>query len=276
MIYHFYRSCIESWHRFLDDDGWAIASHLALSSLMSLFPFLIFVTTLAAFFGTKELADEVARLMLEAWPKSVADPIIREISSVLTSFRGDLLTIGAVLAIYFSSNGVEALRVGLNRAYGMKERKSWGACRIQSVAYVLIGAAILLVIAFLIVLAPLIWSTAVKYVPEIAPYSHIVTFIRFAAASSIIVTGLVFVHLWLPAGRRTLSSVIPGVIITLLLWLAGGTLFGLYLNQFASSYVTAYAGLASFMIAIIFLYCASVIFIYGGELNATLASDGMR
>jgi membrane protein len=275
-MFKFYRACIDSWHRFLDDDGWAIASHLALSSLMSLFPFLIFVTTLAAFFGTKELSDEVAKLMLEAWPKSVADPIIREISSVLTSFRGDLLTIGAVLAIYFSSNGVEALRIGLNRAYGMKERKGWWACRFQSVAYVLIGAVILLAIAFLIVLAPLIWSAGLVYAPWIKPYGFIVTFIRFAAASTIIVTGLIFVHLWLPAGRRTLSSVIPGIIVTLLLWLGGGTLFGVYLNQFASSYVTAYAGLASFMIAIIFLYCASVIFIYGGELNATLNNDGMR
>jgi len=32
---------------FLADDGWAIASHIALSMLMSLFPFLIFLTALA-------------------------------------------------------------------------------------------------------------------------------------------------------------------------------------------------------------------------------------
>ena len=50
----------------MDDDGWAIASHIALSSLMSLFPFLIFVTALGAFLGTKNLADEVAKRLVVA------------------------------------------------------------------------------------------------------------------------------------------------------------------------------------------------------------------
>ena len=60
----------------LADDGWAIASHIALSTLMALFPFLIVVTALAGFFlGSKELADEAARLLLEAWPPEVAGPI---------------------------------------------------------------------------------------------------------------------------------------------------------------------------------------------------------
>jgi membrane protein len=40
------------------DDGWAIASHIALSILTSLFPFLIFVTALAGFLGSKNLGDE--------------------------------------------------------------------------------------------------------------------------------------------------------------------------------------------------------------------------
>ena len=66
---------LEAFRHFLDDDGWAIASHIALSALMALFPFLIVVTALAGFFfGSKELADEAARILLEAWPQEVAAP----------------------------------------------------------------------------------------------------------------------------------------------------------------------------------------------------------
>ena len=55
------------------DDGWAIASHIALSALMSMFPFLILITALAGFFfGSKELADQVAT-SARAWPKEVAE-----------------------------------------------------------------------------------------------------------------------------------------------------------------------------------------------------------
>ncbi len=62
----------DAYWRFVDDDGWAIASHIALSGLMSLFPFLIFVTSLAAFMGTQDLADEATNLILDAWPQQVA------------------------------------------------------------------------------------------------------------------------------------------------------------------------------------------------------------
>src|SRR5215204_5829426 len=57
--------------RFLLHDGWAIASHIALSILLSLFPFLILVTSLASFFGTGSLADEATDIILEAWPPGV-------------------------------------------------------------------------------------------------------------------------------------------------------------------------------------------------------------
>ena len=53
---------MDAFYRFLADDGWAIASHIALSALMSLFPFLILVTALAGFCSARtQLADEVAQ-----------------------------------------------------------------------------------------------------------------------------------------------------------------------------------------------------------------------
>ena len=68
------RIAVDAFRHFLADDGWAIASHIALSTLMALFPFLIVVTALAGFFfGSKELADEAAQhpagsLAARKWP----------------------------------------------------------------------------------------------------------------------------------------------------------------------------------------------------------------
>jgi membrane protein len=80
----------------------------------------------------------------------------------------------------------------------------------------------------------------------------------------------------LPAGRRSLADIAPGFIVTLVLWLATGILFGRYLAEFASNYVTMYAGLASAMIALVFLYWSATIFVYGGELNAAILHDRAR
>ena len=264
------RVAIGAFDAFNADDGWAIASHIALSALMALFPFLIVVTALAGFFGSRELADEVARLMLETWPKEVAGPLASEIHSVLTTTRGGVLTVGVVLAVYFASSGIESLRIGLNRAYDAAETRNWLLLRLESIGYVLVAAVALLALGFLIVLAPLLVRTALRYAPWLAPLEETFTFARYAVASVVLIVALVIAHKWLPAGRRSLAEIAPGVIATLVLWIAGGVTFGRYLAEFANNYVTTYAGLASAMIALVFLYLTASIFVYGGELNAEI------
>ena len=271
ILYLSYRIAIDAFYRFNADDGWAIASHIALSTLMSMFPFLIVVTALAGFVGTKELADEAARILLEAWPTQVAAPISREIHNVLTTTRGDVLTIGGALAIYFSSSGIESLRIGLNRAYKLTEPRRWWLLRLESIAYVMVAAISLLVLAFMIVLAPLMFATVVRYVPALEPLWPVLNFVRFSVTGLVLIVALFIAHKWLPCGSRPLSVIAPGMVATVVLWIVAGETFGRYLADFAYTYVTYYAGLASVMIALVFLYLIASIFIYGAELNTIIA-----
>jgi membrane protein len=270
------RTALDAFRHFNADDGWAIASHIALSALMAMFPFFIVLTALAGFvgaaglFGSQDLADEVVKLMLATWPQEVAGPIAAEIHKVLTVPRGDVLTLGVVLAVYFASSGVESLRIGLNRAYGMVETRNWVLLRLESIGYVLVAALALLALGFLIVLGPLLLAAAARYAPWIAPPEAKYTFERYSTASIVLVIALVVAHKWLPAGRRRLADILPGIVTTLILWLIAGAAFGRYLSQFAFAYVSTYAGLASAMIALVFLYITASIFIYGGNLNAAI------
>jgi len=92
VVRYIYVVVMDAFYTFLDDDGWAIASHIALSTLMALFPFLIVLTSLAGFFGSKELADQAATMMLQVWPKQVSDSISGEVHDVLTTTRTGVLT----------------------------------------------------------------------------------------------------------------------------------------------------------------------------------------
>ena len=261
---------LDAYDRFLADDGWAIASHIALSTLTSLFPFLIFATALGGFFGSKELADQAAEILLDSWPQGVARPIAAEIHNVLTQSRGGLLTIGVVLALYFSSSGIEALRVGLNRAYGEKEMRAWYVLRLESLGYVLVGAFALLALALLVVLAPLAFVAIAELAPGLAPLWEGLALARFGVTTLALLAALVIAHKWLPAGQRSFRQIWPGVVFTLALSFVFAFAFGYYLEQFARNYVTTYAGLASVMIALLFLYALASIFVYGGELNAAI------
>ncbi len=264
----FLKIALDAFDRFSEDDGWAIASHVALSAIMSLFPFLIFVTALAGFIGTGNLAKEATTLIFEAWPEAVARPIAKEIEAVVATSGTGLLTVGAALALYFSTNGIEALRIALNRAYGLKETRRWWITRLESVVFVFLAAAGLLALGFLVVLAPVIWDAALHAAPWIEAYAVSVTVARFGLATGLVVAALLVLHLKLPCGRRSLSDVWPGIAVTVLLSLGYAVGFGWYLRGAAQTYVKTYAGLSSVMIAMVFLYAISATFIFGGEFNA--------
>ena len=227
----------DAFGHFNDDDGWSMASHLAISALMALFPFLIFATTLASFLGAEAFADTAVHLVFDTWPDQIAEPIAREVVNVLTVQRGDLLTFGVLLAAFFASNGIEALRTSLNRAYRVVETRSLIWRRLQSLAFVLIATIGFVAISVLLVFAPLLARLAKAQFDGIDPYMGTFTLWRFVIASAVIVLGLIAVHFWLPAGHRRFLDIVPGILFTLIGWLAGSTLFAAYIDRF-SSYVT--------------------------------------
>jgi membrane protein len=268
---YLFNVCLDAFYTFLADDGWAIASHIALSTLMALFPFLIVITSLAGFFGSKELADQAASLLLQTWPPQVASTISGQIHEVLTTTRTDALTVGAVLAVYFASNGVEALRVALNRAYAVVEPRRWYWLRLESIGYTLVAAVTSLLMAFLIVLGPLIIEAVRLYIPlKVEANERLLHLARYGITIAALVVALFILHAWLPAGRRGFLQILPGIVFTMVASLISGIAFGQYLARFADRYVTMYAGLASVIIALVFLYFIAAIFVYGGELNAAI------
>lgn len=260
---------------FNDDDGWAMASHVALSIPMALFPFMIFGTALASFLGANAYAETASHLIFDTWPESIAAPISNEVVKVLTVERGGLLTLSVLAAAFFSANGVEALRVSLNRAYRVTETRAWYVTRIQSLLFVVVAVLVIMAISFLLVLAPLALKLARQFVPWMETLISAVDNWRILIAAAVLVIGLIVSHLWLPDGRRKLFDVLPGIGVTLVAWMAGALMFASYLKEFAT-YVSTYAGLASIMIALVFLYIVAAIFILGAEINAALLKAAER
>jgi len=196
-------------------------------------------------------------------------PIAGEIDTVLSVPRRDVLTFGGLAALLFASNGVEALRVALNRAYRQKEHRSFIFRRVQSLFFVLLATAALLSIALLLVLAPLVWSFVIISFPQAENLSGQMNLLRYGVVTVVLVVGLYTSHLWLPAHQRSGAILWPGIILTIIASFIGSLLFASYLEQF-STYTSTYAGLAGGVIALLFLYLLAAFFIVGAEFNAAI------
>ena len=163
------------------------------------------------------------------------------------------------------------MRVALNRAYAVFEPRRWYWLRLELIGYTLVAAFTSLAMAFLIVLGPLIIEAVRRHIPLIVENNeHFLNLARYGITITALVVALFILHAWLPAGRRSFLQILPGIIFTMVASLISGIVFGQYLARFANNYVTMYAGLASVIIALVFLYFIAAIFVYGGELNAAI------
>ena len=141
--------------------------------------------------------------------------------------------------------------------------------RLASLGFVIAGVLALAVISIVLVAAPLAVRATGDWLPWLAYVYSWVESWGLIGTVAVLLIGLLIAHLWLPAGRRRIADVLPGILLTLLFWALGAYAFASYLSTFAN-YVSTYAGLASIMIALVFLYMIGAIFIMGAEINAAL------
>lgn len=264
-----------AYAHFNSSDGWVMSSHVALSVMISIFPFLIFAASFAGFMGSNVSSDSLVELIFENWPKEISEPLTREIDIVLTQGNAGFLTIGIGLALIFASNGIEAIRIALMRAYKDTEVRSFWFRRLQSLFFVIVGALLLSAISVLLLFAPLYLS----FIENRSP-SFYESFFRnetlTQVTASVLLVFIVFAcHYWLPVRRRSISQIWPGILVTLVLWIVTAEMFSQYVRLFAN-YSATYAGLAGFMSVIFFLYLMAVLLIFGAEFNSARASIPRR
>ncbi|MBB5073689.1 membrane protein [Bartonella callosciuri] len=268
IFWYSYRIFVDAVSHYWRDNGSAFASHIALSGLLAIFPFFIFWTSLASFLGAFTYTPQKIKALVQLLPDVIAEPLSKEIINVLTIQRGGVLTISVIGAAYFASNGIEALRTALNKAYRVVDRRSLLFCRFQSLFFVILGAIGFAMISFLLILAPLLIKITQNHPFFITEYIGIIRLWRYIIAAVVLFVSLLIVHKWLPAERRKFMDILPGIVVTMFVWFMASIAFAQYLTMF--DYISTYAGLASIMVAIIFLYILSAIFIFGGEINAAI------
>lgn len=255
--------------KLVDDGGLANASNIALSLLLSLFPFLMFIAGLLRLYGEPALAPQVVDLILGHWPENSAAPIVQAVEKLLEEPPSEFFSFGTVLVLLLATNGVENARDGLNRAYKVTESRGFLWRRFQGVLFVLGGALGLIVSAIILVGTPLVWAFLIQRVPLIEPFGATISLVQYGLSIAILWFVIYAFHRLLPNIRVRSRTVIWGLVVTIIGIVIGSSLFGLYLENVAN-YTALYAGLSGMMIAIVYLYVLSVLILYGAEFNAAL------
>jgi membrane protein len=260
------------WNALYDlfaDSGFSMAGAVAFSFVLALFPFCIFLGAFAGYFGGEGLARAAVAQLFDVVPESVARVLEPEVMAVMGQSRFGLLTLGALIALFFATSAIESLRAALNVAYRVRETKTYMVCLLQSMLLVLLSALGMLAIAWGVVVGPQ-YLTSVKpgWLRWLADQSWLALIVRYAIVIAIVAAQLFTYHLWLAAGHRRVVDVLPGVVLSVTLWILSAQLFGRWLQ--VNDYSRFYAGLTQLMSALVFFQVTAIIMILGAELNRAL------
>lgn len=257
--------------RLFADEAIPLAGNIAFRLIFSIFPFLIFLTSLAGFFGSTKLSEAVVNYLLSVAPEHLIKPLAPEISSILTVQHSGLLSLSALLTIWSAMGGVDSIRVALNRAYDLKDTRPFWYLYIQNVVFVVGAAALLLAVAVLLVVYPLLVQALQTYAPsEVARFASLNT-MRYPLAMALLLIGLEVAHVVLPAQPPLARTVFPGVLLTVIVWTLLSAAFSFYLSH-VNSFASTYASLSGIFAAMLFIYQAALVLIFGGEFNRVLGS----
>jgi membrane protein len=259
----------ETFKRLAADEAIPLAGNIAFRMMFSAFPFLIFLTALSGFVGSEAWVEHTVQLLLSVAPNNVVAPVEREIRSILTVPRVDLLSLGALLTIWSAMAGVDSVRVCLNRAYDVTEtRKSW-QLYLLSILGVIGSAVLFLALSLLVVVYPVLVRIVTAVTGNFPSQFISIDQWRYPIAILLMLIGVHAAHRLLPAKRLTFRHVLPGVWFTVICWMVMSYAFSVWLTRF-NSFTTTYASLSGIFIIMFFVYLAALVLIAGGEVNRVL------
>jgi len=260
------------WAGINDNDLFGLASELAYSFILSLFPLLLFLLSLFGLFASRgsQLQSSLMFYLAQVLPPAGFEVISKTIAEVTRNTGGAKITFGLVLALLTASGGVSAMMSGLNHAYSVRETRPWWKVR---------GIALLLtiVLAFLVITALVLVLAGDYFANWVAAALHagpiVVTVwrvLQWIAALFFIMLAFSLIYYYGPdLKEQHWYWITPGSVVGVLVWIGISFAFRAYLHYF-NTYSKTYGSLGAVIILLVWFYVTGFAFLVGGQINAEI------
>lgn len=251
-----------------EDDVFALASQLAYYLVLSFFPFMLFLMTLAGF--SKLNSREILVGLDVMLPKSVLELTQSTIREIFDTQYTGLLWVSILLMMWTSSSAFRAVIKSVNKAYGFNENRSFIKLSIISMLGIF-GLAVIIILA----LGMLVFGNVIgEYIKNYHSLYKLLIILwnifRYVFIIVVMIFIFVVIYKLAPAKRLTWKEVIPGAVFSTLGWVVVSFGFSFYIDNF-NNYSRFYGSLGAVFILMTWLFIISIIFILGVEINFVVA-----
>ena len=242
----------------------AYAAQAAYFLIMSFIPFVLFLTAIVQY--TPLTYREVRQAIMSVVPENLQGFVLNIVAEVFSKSAA-VLPLSALVALWSSGKGMQALINGLNTIYHVKETRNWLVNRIYSMFYMFLFVLALIASLLLLVMGNRIHVLISGYVPFLGNMIG-----RILGAKTFLVFVMLFLvflvlYRYLPNRRASLKSQVPGAFLTAVAWSVFSYLFSLYFT-FLPDFSIMYGSLSTLILVMVWLYFCMNLLLYGAEINA--------
>ena len=245
------------------------ASSLAFNFFLAFFPSIIVFFTLIPYIPIDGFQQTLMEIISNVLPPSTNSATFSTLEDIINNQRGGLLSIGFILALYFSTNGMSSLIQAFNSSYHIRENESIIKHQMLSILLTIVISALV----FLTIILIIFGKAAIIYMIDYQLINEnklvllntakwvILIFMLFLGITTIFNLG--------PAIKSQIKIFSPGAILATLFIILTSIVFSYYIDNF-SQYNKIYGSIGTLIIILLWIYFNAIFLLIGFELNASI------
>jgi membrane protein len=244
-------------------------SAISFNFIMAIPPMIIFLFTLIPYLPISQaLINQLYELIREIIPgEKNYTPIIDFLNDFLTNQRYGLLSIGFIVALYYSSNAMAGIMRAFDKNYiGFRKRSYWEAKKTA------LQLTLILLLLMLVSLVLLIMQGAVlNWIVQSKLLRVIIINVRWIIIILLFLASISFIYRHAPFVHKRWRLINPGSVLATTLMLFFIILFSYWVNHF-SNYNKLYGSIGTLLLLMLLVYFNSLVLLIGFELNVSINS----
>ncbi len=251
------------------------AASISFNFLLAIPPLAIVLFTILSHLPwAEDLYEQALLLTKRIAPTPSTYEIIKSVIDDFFNPDGSLISIGLIVAIFFSSNAMITIMRTFDKSMLHIEIEKRNFLEVRFDAIKLTVLIILIIVATMLIL--MTQGTLLEYIRQQMnindkSYNWIVEIVRFSVTFLMIFYGVAFIYKFAPSVRKKWKLISPGAILSTLMIIGFTYLFSIWVNNFAS-YNKVYGSLGSLLILMLLVFFNSLVLLIGFELNVSINS----
>jgi membrane protein len=260
------------WAEVTKDDVFTWGSALAYAWIFAIFPFLIFMLTLAPYLPgnlKQQATDAVKNVATSSVGEDTGKQVEKSITDVMQNQKGGLLSIGLILALWGASGGMTMTMNALDKAYYVQTSRSFVKQRLIAIGLTVGTAVLILAVLLLLPIGTGIISYLAKHGHLGVVGKILINLVRYAVALAMLFAIVAMIYYFGPSLKQKFQAITPGAVFTVVVWILGGLGFAFYVTHFGNFNAT-YGALGAAIVMLLFFYINAVVLLIGAEVNSVI------